>query len=139
MMIVKLYIFLSTLTLCSGFPPSPVHSVTTTTTTTTARTPRCISPTALRAGDDDGEKPFAVVVQATIEPNRMAEFLELIKTNAEETRKEPGCLRFDVLRNQESPNEFFFYELYTGPSAIDYHKVSIKRSTMIVRFCFYFR
>uniref|UniRef100_A0A7S3DVV9 ABM domain-containing protein n=1 Tax=Entomoneis paludosa TaxID=265537 RepID=A0A7S3DVV9_9STRA len=68
------------------------------------------------------DKPFAVIVQATIEPDRMAEFLEMIQTNAEATRKEPGCLRFDVLRSQESPNEFFFYELYKNEQAIDYHK-----------------
>mmetsp|Transcript_4094 Transcript_4094/g.5373 ORF Transcript_4094/g.5373 Transcript_4094/m.5373 type:complete len:147 (-) Transcript_4094:207-647(-) len=67
-------------------------------------------------------KPFAVVVKAEIEPDRMAEFLSMIKTNAEETRKEPGCIRFDVLRSQDSPNEFFFYELYHDVSAIDHHK-----------------
>ena len=79
------------------------------------------------ADDDDGSdtvKPFAVVVQATIQPDRMAEFIELIQKNAQETRKEPGCLRFDVLRSQDTPNEFFFYELYKDPSAIDYHKVN---------------
>lgn len=107
----SLLLILSALALSHGFtsvPQSRVHH-------------GISSATALRAGE--GEKPFAVVVQATIEPDRMAEFLELIKTNAEETRKEPGCVRFDVLRSQESPNEFFFYELYNGPSAIDYHKV----------------
>ncbi len=39
-------------------------------------------------------KPFAVIVEAEIDPNRMDEFLKLIQTNAENTRKEPGCLRF---------------------------------------------
>ena len=111
-MIRWLVLFLSTLSLCNGFTCSS-HATTT----------RFVSPTALRAGEGEGEKSFAVIVQATIVPDRMAEFLKLIKTNAEETRKEPGCLRFDVLRSQDSPNEFFFYELYTGPSAIDYHKV----------------
>jgi quinol monooxygenase YgiN len=52
----------------------------------------------------------------------MDEFLALIEKNAIETRKEPGCLRFDVLRSQEDPNRFFFYELYKDPAAIDYHK-----------------
>ena len=39
-------------------------------------------------------KPFAVVVQAEIKPDRMDEFLKMIKNNAEESRKEPGCIRF---------------------------------------------
>jgi (4S)-4-hydroxy-5-phosphonooxypentane-2,3-dione isomerase len=68
------------------------------------------------------EKPFAVIVKAEIQPDRMAEFLKLIETNAIETRKEPGCIRFDVVRCQEAPNQFFFYELYKNVEAIDYHK-----------------
>jgi autoinducer 2-degrading protein len=69
-------------------------------------------------------KPFGVIVQATIEPDRMTEFMELMQINAENSRKEPGCLRFDVLRSQDknAPNEFFFYELYQNVEAIDFHK-----------------
>ena len=103
---------LSALSMCSAFAPLRNPAL--------ANSARRSMTTSLQASD----KPFAVVVQATIEPDRMAEFLKLIQTNAEETRKEPGCIRFDVLRSQESPNEFFFYELYEGPEAIDYHKVS---------------
>ena len=40
------------------------------------------------------KKPFAVIVQAEIQPNRMEEFLTMIAFNAAESRKEPGCLRF---------------------------------------------
>lgn len=68
------------------------------------------------------DKPFAAVVQAEIAPDRLNEFLELIETNAVETRKEPGCLRFDVLQSQEAENKFFFYELYKSASDVDYHK-----------------
>lgn len=39
-------------------------------------------------------KPFSVVVQAEIKPDRMDEFLELIEANAIASRQEPGCLRF---------------------------------------------
>lgn len=72
------------------------------------------------ASEDD--RPFAVIVKAEIEPNRMAEFLDLIEENAKQTRKEPGCIRFDVLRSQDAPNQFFFYELYKNVKAIDHHK-----------------
>jgi quinol monooxygenase YgiN len=67
-------------------------------------------------------KPFAVIVQAEIQPDRLEEFLSLIETNAVETRKEPKCLRFDVVQSQEAKNKFFFYELYQSVDAIDYHK-----------------
>ena len=72
--------------------------------------------------DDEKERNFCVIVKATVEPSRMAEFLTMIETNARETRKEPGCIRFDVLRSQDAPNEFFFYELYENAAAIDHHK-----------------
>ena len=39
-------------------------------------------------------KPFAVIVQAEIQPDRMDEFVQLIEENATNTRKEPGCIRF---------------------------------------------
>jgi hypothetical protein len=45
-------------------------------------------------------KPFGVIVEADIQPERMEEFLKLIQTNAENSRKEPGCIRFGA-----SPNE----------------------------------
>jgi hypothetical protein len=37
--------------------------------------------------------------QAEIQPDRMVEFLKMIQTNAEQTRKEPGCIRFGGLEN----------------------------------------
>jgi autoinducer 2-degrading protein len=72
----------------------------------------------------NAENLFGVIVQASIEPDRMREFLDLIQTNAENSRKEPGCLRFDVLRSQESPNEFFFYELYKDVKSVNAHKAT---------------
>ena len=67
-------------------------------------------------------KPFGVVVKATIEPDRMDEFMSMIENNAIQSRKEPGCLRFDVLRDQETPNQFIFYEVYRNSDAVDFHK-----------------
>ena len=68
------------------------------------------------------DAPFSVIVEAEIEPDRMAEFLKMIENNAVQTRKEPDCIRFDVLRSQDQPNRFFFYELYKNVGAIDHHK-----------------
>jgi Antibiotic biosynthesis monooxygenase len=41
-------------------------------------------------------KPFGVIVQAEIQPDRMEEFLRLIEENATKSRAEPGCLRFGM-------------------------------------------
>lgn len=46
-------------------------------------------------------KPFAVIVQAEIQAERIDEFVKLIEENAVNTRKEPGCLRFGKLLSRE--------------------------------------
>ena len=50
-----------------------------------------------RAMSLNATKPFAVLVQAEIQADRMDEFVKLIEENAINTRKEPGCLRFGTL------------------------------------------
>lgn len=67
-------------------------------------------------------KPFSVIVEAEIKPDRMDEFMTMIQKNAEASRKEPGCIRFDVLRAQDNENKFWFYEVYENPAAVDFHK-----------------
>mmetsp|Transcript_25219 Transcript_25219/g.37145 ORF Transcript_25219/g.37145 Transcript_25219/m.37145 type:complete len:142 (+) Transcript_25219:83-508(+) len=67
-------------------------------------------------------KPFCIVVEAEIKQDRMDEFLDLIEKDAVGSRGEPGCIRFDVLRSQDNPNKFFFYEAYTDADAVAFHK-----------------
>lgn len=49
---------------------------------------------SMASGGGSDSKPFAVVVTAEIQPDRMEEFLEMIQFNAENSRQEPGCIRF---------------------------------------------
>ena len=65
---------------------------------------------------------IAIVVDAEIKPDRVEEFLKVIEADAKGSRDEPGCLRFDVLRDNDNPNRFFFYEAYESMEAVDVHK-----------------
>jgi hypothetical protein len=56
---------------------------------------RSYSSTALKMS-----KPFSVIVEAEIQPDRMDEFLKMIEHNAINSRKEPGCLRFGKSSHQ---------------------------------------
>lgn len=38
------------------------------------------------------------------------------------SRNEPGCLRFDVIRDKEQSNKFYFYEVYKDDEAVAFHK-----------------
>jgi autoinducer 2-degrading protein len=67
--------------------------------------------------------PFAVIVAVSIKPDRVPEFLEVMHADAKGSREEPGCLRFDLLKDEKDPNKFYFYEVYkNGGEAMDYHK-----------------
>ena len=59
-----------------------------------AATGASYSTTTSLAMADSNSKPFAVVVTAEIQADRIDEFLEMIQFNAENSRKEPGCIRF---------------------------------------------
>ena len=62
---------------------------------------------------------YAITVQLKVKPEKVDDFLKLTLENATAARKEPGCLRFDVLRHEKEPDRFFFYEVYRTP---DDHK-----------------
>ena len=63
---------------------------------------------------------IAIIVDVEIQPERLDEFLEVMKVDAEGSRTEEGCLRFDFLQDQENPNRFFFYEVgsFGAPSHV---------------------
>ena len=45
-------------------------------------------------------------------PERREDYLQALLTHAENTRAEPGCVRFDVLQDNDDPNCFRLYEVY---------------------------
>lgn len=66
--------------------------------------------------------PLTMVVRVEIEEARIPKFLEAMKVDVDGSRQEPGCLRFDLLRDQTQPNAFVFYEVYKDEAALATHK-----------------
>ena len=59
-----------------------------------------------------------MLIEVHIKPSALDAFLKIIKHDAVHSVKdEPGCLRFDVLRDTEDPYKFFFYEVYRDEAA----------------------
>ena len=66
-----------------------------------------------------------VILHVTIQvkPEYFAEFLEVVLYDAEHSEKdEPGCLRFDVIRDRDDSNRFYFYEIYRDEAALEAHR-----------------
>lgn len=49
-------------------------------------------------------------------------FKELFKMLISETRKEPGCLRYDLFQSLENPNLFIVDEEYKDKESIEFHR-----------------
>ena len=49
---------------------------------------------------------------------------ELLQQMVPPSRAEPGCLQYDVHRDDEDPNRFFIYERYVDDAALEAHGAS---------------
>jgi quinol monooxygenase YgiN len=58
-----------------------------------------------------------------IKPEKPAEFLEIIKHDAEHSlADEPGGMRFEVPEDAGVANELHFWEAYPDEAALEYHR-----------------
>ena len=65
-----------------------------------------------------------IIVRVEPKPDKIEAFLELATYDARNSRKEPGCLRFDVLRLNDTPSRFAFYEVYRDEAAVKAHQAT---------------
>jgi len=65
---------------------------------------------------------FALQVTLQLEPGSAAEFRPHILAAAEAAvREEPDCHRFDVAQDEEDPDTFVLFEVYTNAEALEHH------------------
>jgi hypothetical protein len=56
---------------------------------------------------------LAIWVKVRVKPDQKKRFLEAIEVDALGSEKdEPGCLRFNVLQDEQDENVYYFYEVY---------------------------
>ena len=65
---------------------------------------------------------YVVCVRIEVKPGHEEDFIRATATNHEGTRKEPGNLRFDVLRQIAEPHRFFLYEVYRDEAGFQSHQ-----------------
>jgi autoinducer 2-degrading protein len=65
-----------------------------------------------------------IVVRLEVKPDRVDDFLKLVSFNASESRKEPGNLRFDVVRSIDNPTLVRLYEVYRDEAAVAAHQAT---------------
>jgi len=65
---------------------------------------------------------LAVFVAVSVKPASIDAFLEATEDNHRNSLLEPGCERFDVLRDSDDSNVVYLYEVYHDKAANAAHK-----------------
>ena len=65
---------------------------------------------------------YVLMVTIKIKPEHKEAFMESMLGDAVgSVRNEPGCLRFDVMQDEEDPNKIYLHEVYKDRAAFDAH------------------
>ena len=67
------------------------------------------------------ENTIRVVARLVARPDTIHEVRSLLEGLLEPTRKEQGCLVYDLLQNADDPTDFTFVEEWTGKDALTAH------------------
>jgi autoinducer 2-degrading protein len=62
------------------------------------------------------------LVHVRVRPEYVDAFIDATRTNHEASIREPGNIRFDVLRSADEPERFVIYELYRDAESAAAHK-----------------
>ena len=65
---------------------------------------------------------IATLVFVDVIPECVDAFIEITTYNHENSRKEPGNVRFDVLRDRKDENKYILYEVFADEDAAAAHK-----------------
>jgi autoinducer 2-degrading protein len=65
---------------------------------------------------------YVVCVHVHVKPEHVDSFVAATLENGRNTIREPGNLRFDILRQAEDPNRFLLYEVYRDEAGMTAHK-----------------
>ena len=68
---------------------------------------------------------FIALVKLQVKPELNDEFKTAILKNAElSVQRDPGCVRFDVLQQEDDPTRWFLYEVYDKEQAWVDHRAA---------------
>ena len=65
---------------------------------------------------------IATLVHVHVKPEFIKPFIEATRANHENSIKERGNFRFDILQDAQDPCKFVFYEAYDSEEAVVAHK-----------------
>ena len=68
---------------------------------------------------------LAMWVKVRVKPEQRELFLKAIEADAlGSERDEPGCMRFNVLHDEQDHNIYYFFEVYRDQAALEAHRAA---------------
>lgn len=67
---------------------------------------------------------IVLIAKSVIAEKNRAKFLQVAKKMVGETKKEPGCIFYDLVQDKMDKNAFYFVEKYKDEEALEAHKNS---------------
>ncbi len=68
---------------------------------------------------------IAIWVKVKVKPEGRERFLKAIEIDALGSEgDEPGCMRFNVLQDEQDRNTYYFYEVYEDEAALEAHRAA---------------
>lgn len=77
-----------------------------------------------RKGEAMAENSLRVIARVKARSDKVAELLSVLSALVEPTRKEPGCLSYDLLQNNEDPTDLTLVEEWESQKALESHLAS---------------
>jgi (4S)-4-hydroxy-5-phosphonooxypentane-2,3-dione isomerase len=65
---------------------------------------------------------LGVFAKVTVKSEEVDRFWKYLEIDVQGSRAEAGCVRFDVLRDEKTPNVFYLYEVYRDHAAYGAHQ-----------------
>jgi quinol monooxygenase YgiN len=67
------------------------------------------------------EQPYGFILHAHTKPEQSEAFQALFSAYVQPSRAEPGCIEYHMLRDQQDPTLFIFYEIWQSKAHLDVH------------------
>ncbi len=67
------------------------------------------------------EDTLRVIARIKARPGKVDELLSVLGSLVEPTRKEPGCISYKLLQNNQDPADFAFVEEWQSSAALESH------------------
>ena len=66
-------------------------------------------------------KPVTVIAKVKAKPGKESDVMQLLLSLGEPSRRDAGCLNYDLHRSADDPSSFLFHENWTSRDHLDRH------------------